>query len=218
MTSRLTNQVLMVALVAALSWQASSQGTFQNLDFESATLVPIPGDPFGRVQFGPGFPGWTGYIGDEPQTIVDHNSRLISQPGIAIMGPDFPSANLFQGHYFAELYTTPGVLVSPALAQTGTVPTTAQSIRFYGGAQDVPFILFAGQSIPLSVLGSTATYTIWGGDISAFAGQLGELRFQGSRRFDNISFSDLAIPEPSAFGLFALGGLLLGWQLRRIKP
>lgn len=31
--------------------------------------------------------------------------------------------------------------------------------------------------------------------------------------FDNVTFGSV-IPEPSMFGLFAVGGLLLGWQLR----
>jgi len=43
------------ALLAASSTLA--QGTFQNLDFESVTLVAIPGDSYDRVEFGLAFPG-----------------------------------------------------------------------------------------------------------------------------------------------------------------
>src|SRR6266487_415667 len=174
MNSRPRSRVPFALLSVLMNAHGLAQGTFQNLDFEAATLIPIPGDPFGRVEFAPAFPGWVGYVGTNAQSMADHNNRLLSESGIAIMGPDFPSPSLFQGHYYAALYTAPGVPVGPTLAQTGLVPSTAQSIRFYGGAQDVPFVRFAGQTIPLSALGTTSAYTIWGGDISSFAGQTGE--------------------------------------------
>jgi hypothetical protein len=216
MSSRQNDPVLMAMLLATLNMQALGQGTFQNLDFESATLVPIPGDPYGRVEFAPAFPGWTGYIGTNVQTVADYNSRSLSEPGIAIMDTDYPSAGLFQGKYYARLYLSyPGPPISAALAQSGTVPPSAQSIRFYASSFDVPFVSFAGQAIPVLALQSTSTYTVFGGDISAFAGQMGELKFQGSLTFDNIFFSNEPIPEPSAVGLFGLGALLLGCLFRR---
>lgn len=210
---------LSVALVLAVTLaQMRAQGTFQNLDFESATLVSIPGDPFGRVEFVPAFPGWVGFIGTSVQTVADHNSRSISEPGIAIMGSDFPAPNSFEGHFYARLYLAfPGPPVVAALAQTGTVPADAESIRFYAGSFDTPFLYFAGQQIPVSVLQTTPAYTVYGGNISAFAGQMGELRFEGSLTFDKILFSPEPIPEPSVFGLFALGALFLGWRLRRMR-
>jgi hypothetical protein len=36
-----------------------SQSTFQNLGFESASFVPIPGDLYKRVEFAAAFPGWS---------------------------------------------------------------------------------------------------------------------------------------------------------------
>jgi hypothetical protein len=77
-------------------------------------------------------------------------------------------------------------------------------------------VTFAGQQIPVIMLGSTSTATILGGDIASFAGQTGELRFQGGGELDNIQFSNSPVPEPGVFGLTALGALLLGWRsLRR---
>jgi hypothetical protein len=73
-------------------------------------------------------------------------------------------------------------------------------------------VTFAGQPIPLVALGSTSIYTIFGGDISIFANQAGELLFQGGGLLDAIQFSNLPIPEPSVFGLSTLGALLLGWR------
>jgi len=200
-------------LAGVIAGTVYGQGTFQNLNFESATLVPIVGDPFGRVQFAPAFPGWVGYIGTNAQTVADHNNRSLSESGIAIMGPDYPAPNSFEGHFYARLYLAfPGPPVGAKLAQTGTVPADAESIRFYAGSFDTPFLYFAGQQIPVSVLQTTSAYTVYGGNISAFAGQTGELRFEGPLTFDNILFSPEPIPEPSAVGLIALGALLLGWR------
>ena len=71
---------------------------------------------------------------------------------------------------------------------------------------------FAGQPIPVVTLGSTARYITFGGDISPFAGQTGELLFQGNGGLDNIFLSNLPIPEPGLLNLFGLGALVLGWH------
>ena len=74
---------------------------------------------------------------------------------------------------------------------------------------------FAGQQIPLSVLASTPNYNVFGGDISAFVNQTGELRISGGGSLDNILFSNQPIPEPSVLGLFGFGVLFLGKRLWR---
>jgi hypothetical protein len=65
----------------------------------------------------------------------------------------------------------------------------------------------------LITLGITPAYNIYGGDISAYANQVGELLFQEGGLLDAVQFSSLPIPEPSTFGLSALGALLLGWRV-----
>ena len=74
-------------------------------------------------------------------------------------------------------------------------------------------VSFAGQSVPLVTVGGTAAYTVFGADITAIAGHTGELRFQGGGLLDAIQFSAQAIPEPGGFGLWALGGLLIGCRV-----
>ena len=74
---------------------------------------------------------------------------------------------------------------------------------------------FAGQPIPLSLLGSTPTYGIFGGDVTAFANQTGELLFSGYAVLDNITFSGQAIPEPSVPALATCGVLLAGLAFLR---
>jgi len=74
-------------------------------------------------------------------------------------------------------------------------------------------------------LNATANYTVFGADISAYAGQTGELLFTapwqgepGQSGFeedgmvDNIQFSSSPIPEPNEFSLVGLGALLLRFR------
>jgi hypothetical protein len=210
---------IIAALTAMFSLTAFAQGTFQNLDFENGTFIPIPGDPFGRVQFGAALPGWTGYIGTQQIDWVLYNNLFLSDPGIAIWGPDQPQPSLFHGRYYVVLQNAfpPTPDTGPALAQIGTIPQAARTIQFllaFGGVS----VSFAGQQIPLSVLGNSPTgYSIFGGDITAFAGQTGELRFQGVGYLDYIQFSSQPIPEPNAVALFLLGSACwFAWmQMRR---
>lgn len=114
--------------------------------------------------------------------------------------------------------------VDASLAQTGLVPTTAQSlqVKAFGGILE---ITFAGQAIPLIPLGTGSNYILYGGDISQFAGQTGELQFiapalpgpnpYNGVRLDSIVFSPNPVPEPSVFGLLAVGALLLRIRRRR---
>ncbi|MEI2723190.1 MAG: hypothetical protein V9H26_06480 [Verrucomicrobiota bacterium] len=62
MTLRLRNPLLLLALLVSLSVCAFGQGTFRNLDFESANVT---GYSTGGVPITNALPGWTGYIGDK---------------------------------------------------------------------------------------------------------------------------------------------------------
>jgi hypothetical protein len=89
-------------------------------------------------------------------------------------------------------------------------------LLFWGYSSEVSF---GGHALSLSVLGITPNYDIYGADISAFAGQTGELRFtappQTLNIIDNIQFSDQPVPEPGVLGLSALGALLVGWRVHK---
>ena len=64
---------------------------------------------------------------------------------------------------------------SAAIGQTGQIPTNAMSLKFWGYSTDVSF---GGQTLSLVLLGRhTPHYNIYGADISAFAGQTGQLLF-----------------------------------------
>src|SRR5882762_9376696 len=71
---------------------AKAQGTFQNLGFESAVLVPVTGNTntTAIVQFAPTFPGWSGYIGGIEQTNALYNFTLLDTSAISIINTDPP--------------------------------------------------------------------------------------------------------------------------------
>lgn len=73
---------------------------------------------------------------------------------------------ILQGQYTVLLQPSfPDQLVFPAIAQIGMVPSTAQSLRFYGDSSIR--VTFDGQPIPLSLVGSGGNFNIYGGDISS---------------------------------------------------
>lgn len=213
---RLPFTATLVAALALLVADAPAQGTFQNLDFEAANVPIVPAGQYGSdVAVSNGVPGWDVYIGGFPRSTMIHNNMSLGGAEVAIYGPQWLPNQILEGNYTVSLQpSTAGPPTTTAIGQTGRVPATAESLMFYGtGAYTVTF---AGQPIPLVALGSTSTYTIFGGDISTFANQTGELLLQGGGLLDAIQFSSQRTPEPSIFGLFTLGALLVGWcALRR---
>ena len=191
---------------------ASSQGSFMNLDFEHPVL---PLTPVGsQVPITNALPGWSGYIGGVQVDKVFYNTVSIGSSEIDLQGPGSLQP-ILQGSYTAGMGPSAQGL-STAIAQVGTVPSSAKSLNFYVYPGSLFTVSFAGQQIPVIMVGSTSAATILGGSIASFAGQTGELRFQGGGELDNIQFSDQPVPEPGVFGLSALGALLLGWRsLRR---
>jgi PEP-CTERM motif len=227
-SARICWVLLIVALVCA-DQNLRAQGNFQNLDFESAIIVPIPGDVYGRVEFAPAFPGWTGYIGTNQVPLALHNNIFLGSAGLGIMeesGGGFHTP-VIEGNYMAVLQAGVGGptgtnRLSAAIAQTSLIPVNSQSLLFKTGSSITgPFeVTVGGQTISMIPLLNTATYTVLAGDICAFAGQTHELKIAGLPgnfvfTVDSIVFSSQPVPEPSALGLFALGGLLLIWKRRR---
>lgn len=202
--------------------------SFVNLDFEDAEIIPLVGNPYYpyAVASTNALPAWSVYVGGTTDNVVHYDDLSLGAAWVSIHDTNSIAVtdgffSILQGRYTVALQPLfPGGAISAAIGQVGTVPATSQSIRFYATGQIA--VSFAGQGIPTFLLGSTPTYNIYGGDISAFDGQTGELKFQGivvpggfGPALDNIFFSNQPIPEPSSFALFGVGALLLGFFRRR---
>jgi hypothetical protein len=221
-----------LALLLGVALPVQGQSTFQNLGFESASLIPIPADPYGRVQFAPAFIGWTGYVGSVQQSAALYNNEFLDTSGISIIdhgwsAPFGAPGGVIQGNYTALLQA--GVGGNSIMSQTGQVPADAQSLQFEAYQDFGPNGRFAvtlgGQTLSLIPVQSGANYTLWGADVHVWAGQAAELDFtvfadqphvvNEYLYLDAIAFSNspLPTPEPSIFGLSALGALFLGWRV-----
>lgn len=212
---------------------AVGQGTFQNLGFESATLVPVPGDP-SFYYFAQAFPGWTGYIGGVQPGLCTYDDVPLSGPGFAIVDSGFSGISgggLIQGNFTAFLQSGGvgmGEGADTTLEQTGLVPVGTQTLLFEAelfGAQNYFGVTLGGQTLSLVPLQSGANYTLYGVDIHTWAGQTAELAFTSYYPYphvgeipvylDAIQFSNQGVPEPSVLSLSALGAMLLGWRVMR---
>src|SRR5579863_4036475 len=92
------------ALILIGSGVTLAQGTFQNLDFEDATLVGSGG----FYSASAAFPGWTCLVGSTPTTVVYLDARPLASAEISLVN-DNPSegAAPLQGDYSASLFSTP---------------------------------------------------------------------------------------------------------------
>lgn len=200
-----TRSILVSALLVVGGQYGQAQGTFQNLNFENP-ILPLIGP--GIVPTANALPGWTVYYNGVPGDSVSYPEIPIGFPSAALVNPQSQFVPAIQGNYSVWLQVA-------AIGQTGRVPDSSLSLRFlqspYGGLG----VSFGGQSIPLVQVGNSGSNLIMAGDISRFAGQIGELLFGGSGVvFDAIQFSNQPIPEPSSFALAVVGGLFVGSHLR----
>src|SRR5438876_5279011 len=224
--------VFLVLFRAALS-EGQTQGTFQNFDFESATLIPIQGDPYGRVQFSPALPGWSGIVDGAQQSAALYNDLFLNSSGIGIIGsssviPDRRIDGNFKAFLEASVsLSDPNRPADASLSQTGLIPFEIQSLTFKAAPGAGPFeVTLGGQSLSLIPMSAGTNYTLFGADVHAWAGQTTELKFTAvadrvnlgrvnNLFLDSIQFSSVPIPEPS---VLALGSVLFGlyYSWRRI--
>jgi hypothetical protein len=212
-----------LALVLSGALSAQAQGTFENLDFESANVSSYSSSNY--IPTTNAIPGWTAYLGGTPQDYIYYNYETLSDAAVSLQGTNGIYQPI-QGRFFVLLeatYLAPAA-VTAAIGQTGKVPVTAQSLIFWGNtslsglASDME-VTFNDQLVSYSAIGSGSDYTIYGANISGFAGDTGQLLFTAFNNtyaeIDNIQFSSQFVPEPGEFGLSVLGALVLGWRVLR---
>ena len=212
---RLHTPALSAVGLALLLTAASgfAQGTFQNLNFEQATIAPTPIGGSAPADPAQAFPEWT-VGGGGSNLVVGYNALSTGAPAVCLLGPNFPNGANFlplQGSYSVLLYCFMGP--PPTISQTGLVPATAQSINFLvGNGLSDAAVSLNGVNIPVF----PASGGRMAGNISAFAGSVATLTFSVApdRFIDNLLYFDAVqfspVPEPGALGLSALGALLLG--------
>jgi len=201
---------------------ATAQSAFQNLDFEDSYIVSSRPTSYGFSTGTADVPGWTahagvGAINYSGGTTIPYNSQTLDSPGLSLEGTDYPIPAIDGSYSIFLQYPTmyyPYGTYPGSIGQSGQIPITAQSLTYWGSMGAVQ-VTFDGHELSFSPLSSTANYTIYGANISAYAGQTGELLFSGGGMIDNIEFSPTAIPEPSVLTLSALGTLLLTWRFLR---
>jgi len=212
----------MFVTVILMSAKAYSQG-FVNLDFEDATVI-LAGAP-DIIYESSAIPGWSAYFGGGGSggagDAIYYDTISLGGSMVALEDNNNVSPKPIQGNYSvflfgaSSVYAPPDEQYSASIGQTATIPTTAESLTYWssGGALQATF---NGQPLDFLVTGSTANYNIYSADVSAYAGQNGQLLFttpvNDSALLDNIQFSTSPAPEPSAFALTALGGLLLSFR------
>lgn len=223
--------VLSFCLLLLWALVAAGQGAFQNVGFENTTLSVFLVNPWGPYYVtNATLPGWnwspheTGGFGD-PDTTVAFNSIALDAPCVTLQGSHSPYFPSLRGEYSVLLQggSLGGGLVTgntngASIYQTGLIPSTALSVIYFGRGS--LRVAFDGHMLSSIAITNIANYTVWGVDISACAGQSGELRFTSpwlaSGLLDDIRFSSIPIPEPSELDLCGLGVLVLFGAMKRL--
>jgi PEP-CTERM motif len=208
---------ILIVLCTNLCCNGYMQG-FVNLDFESANLS---GYSAGPVPTSEAIPGWTvgGFLG--PNEML-YNTITIGSPNVTIVSSASVFPSPIDGIFGVFLQGGDAPMPSAFVTQTGLIPVSAKSLLFKAQADGMAPInslvaSLGGQNASFSVISTGPSYTLYGSDISTFAGLTEQLTFSVLEHYqwnlDDIQFSPSSVPEPSVFGLFALGALSVG--LRR---
>jgi hypothetical protein len=207
---------LSAALLTVLSAQA--QGTFQNLNFEEANPVLVVTSPYYPYDAtaASAFPDWIVSYDGSQQSQVFYNTESLGAAMVCLEGT---AEGAIDGNYSAFLQAYFG---GASISQTGLIPALTQSLFFkaWTSFPGQPLeVLIGSVSVPFTALSTGANYTLYGADVSEWAGQTEQMTFSALPDYsypnnwmiDDISFSTNAItPEPSIVGLTAIGGLLFG--------
>lgn len=188
--------ILWVASATAMVAHCPAQGTFQNLDFEAARVIPLD-KPY-LIATTNALPGWTAFLGTDQQSSIHLNT------GWAALGLNATNTAVIDGNFSVALVASPTEGLA-SISQTGLVPPGAKSLLFKvkpsGAVVFYPtnvVVSLGGQTVPCVGLPSPKPSRgfLYGADISRFAGQTETLSFSGgSFALDDIEFSPYNLTE-----------------------
>jgi hypothetical protein len=216
-----------IALVIALANASlvNAQGTFENLNFEDANIVPIPGQPY-AITVANALPDWTVDYGNVQQTQILYNGPSLGAVQVTLLASGYPGVDgpIIDGNFsvFLQGGLFNGAQANASISQTGQIPLGTQSRLFEvgnSGENLLPEVYIGNDQLTLFPVGTGqgVSDTIYGANISAWAGQTEQLTFSSPGMnvlLDDISFSPGAVPETSPLALIGFGALFFGLYRR----
>jgi len=211
-----------LALATFASAATAQAQTFDNLDFENATVQP--NDPvFGFLTWNLAAPGWAHGGGPDSGIVYLglHHVGLtpwyqLVDAGTQGMAPQQGSYSLAFANGHADAQSEQSGWIESFIAQSGLVGANARSVRFQAIGQVE--VRVNGVAQTLHALAGNA-YAV---DITAYAGQIVELSFVNKSAalhdpvmLDAITVSTAAVPEPSTWAMLLVGLGMVGLQARR---
>ena len=205
-----------LAIAVLLSVEpAHARQSFYNLGFESAQNLP---PDFSTFSTSDALPGWLAYSGTNQLDSIFYYNDAFLVPVQILSGDAVTLVGRFSVQMSSNGYTDYTNRYGPgSITQNGLVPSDARSVLFAASGACLELSL-GGQVLPYIAISNTANYTIFGTEVSAFAGQTATLAFvcvSGIKTLDDIRFSPEYVPEPSTPTLLGLGGGYLLTVLRR---
>jgi hypothetical protein len=221
---------ILTALFASGTLVLSAQAqSFVNLNFEQATVpTSYTAGDFVHLSWSSAAPGWShNSIGDDT-SYVYYGSRHLGISQCYLIkdkySPYYAAGLQLAGNYslsfcsgYAVSYDGSGGWLNAYISQTGAISSTANSLWMLATG---PFEVYLnGVAINMVSQGGNS----YAGDITGFAGTTSELKIAnttGANDFrstdvDNIRFSTVVVPEPSALAILGLGAIAL--RLARAK-